>query len=289
MQECGILWEVVRANNPLSGENCSPDRQRPSTQQSSFAPCTSDRSWGYAYGVDARKMCVYETMTPLLLTAHPDARHDLECFTHVRSTWPLTASAMAVLLSTKMAALACNCLGVDACFLFNEQYIIKESRSGVDSSFEWHRDGEYMDADGQPVYISIWCALDDMTRDNGCLVVRPGSHHHHNHYHCYRRKGSKEEGGDGDYDVKHEEDKGRKNCHEVSELDLVIKKGSVVVMSNTLLHKSGINTTAFQRRAWMPQFSKHPIRHASSLSRMPHGEHSLVSLAVKLQRSTVHE
>jgi non-heme Fe2+,alpha-ketoglutarate-dependent halogenase len=41
----------------------------------------------------------------------------------------------------------------------------------------WHQDGAYFGL--QPcVLVSAWIAIDEATRDNGCLQVIPGSHHH---------------------------------------------------------------------------------------------------------------
>lgn len=60
---------------------------------------------------------------------------------------------------------------LDVCL---SQYIIKPPRSLL-SAFTWHRDSDWCrtgDVHYAP-YISVWCALDDMTLENGCLWVRP--------------------------------------------------------------------------------------------------------------------
>lgn len=66
-------------------------------------------------------------------------------------------------------------------FFFNEHYIVKPP-CNPDSKFAWHTDaGEqlqmlcYTDVHSVP-YVSLWCPLDNMTANNGSLVVYRGSH-----------------------------------------------------------------------------------------------------------------
>ena len=114
-------------------------------------------------------------------------------------------------------------VGADA-RLFNEQFIVKPHNCGIEGCFGWHRDSDSLEDTTVP-YISIWIALDDVTLDNGCLIV---------------------------------EDTALGGAPRALEMS----KGSAVVMSHLLRHKSGENKTRFQRRAWMPQFSKGPIMSA---------------------------
>jgi len=65
-------------------------------------------------------------------------------------------------------------LGSRRIFLFNEQYIVKPRESDV--SFAWHTDAEeqlgmWYKPDAVQ-YISAWCALDDMSEENGTLLLR---------------------------------------------------------------------------------------------------------------------
>ncbi|KAG2486305.1 hypothetical protein HYH03_015009 [Edaphochlamys debaryana] len=64
-------------------------------------------------------------------------------------------------------------------FLFNEQFIVKPPRSSAACAFAMHRDSDW--CRGRPEfrysrYVSAWTAVDDMTAENGALLVVPGSH-----------------------------------------------------------------------------------------------------------------
>lgn len=76
-------------------------------------------------------------------------------------------------------------------------------------------------------YLSLWVALTDTSPDNGCLLMRPGSHNMSND-----------------------------NNNEVV---LEMKAGDAVVFTDKVLHCSGPNRSAHVRMAWMPQFSDGPI------------------------------
>ncbi|CAH0479883.1 unnamed protein product [Peronospora belbahrii] len=57
-------------------------------------------------------------------------------------------------------------------FFFNEHYVVKPPRSLV--KFRWHRDDDEqltmcVHRESIRAYISAWCALDDVTRENGAL------------------------------------------------------------------------------------------------------------------------
>ena len=177
--------------------------------------------------VDQRPQCVYEPLGPKVLEVEcPEARTCRQEYDRVRSQWPCSKNMLGVIFSEKLLNIARRILGPQA-VLFNEQYIVKQSRSGIAGSFKWHRDSDSLLNAGISLdnisYISIWVPLDDATRDNGCLFVRPMVH-------------------DG--------------CDPIP---LEIPRGSAVVMSHLLFHMSGPNSTLFQRRAWMPQFSSQAI------------------------------
>ncbi|CAI5710366.1 unnamed protein product [Peronospora destructor] len=57
-------------------------------------------------------------------------------------------------------------------FFFNEHYVIKPPKSHVE--FRWHRDDDEQLAmcvhrESTQTYVSVWCALDDVTMVNGAL------------------------------------------------------------------------------------------------------------------------
>jgi ectoine hydroxylase-related dioxygenase (phytanoyl-CoA dioxygenase family) len=173
---------------------------------------------------------VYETLPPATLERSPSARHDALAFDTIRSAWPLTREGRDVLFGHRLRSLVRDLLGNEA-VLFNEQYIVKPSRSGTYGAFGWHRDSDSVvraTGENKIPYISVWVALDDATESNGCLVVRPL-------------------GSDDD-----------------DEVLLEVASGTAIVMSSLLWHRSGPNTTQFSRRAWMPQFSSRAIIHPES-------------------------
>lgn len=179
---------------------------------------------------ETRTGCIYEPLSPIVLESTPDARVSWKEYSRVRSSWPLSQSVLFDILLCDRIQTIVNALIDDDPRLFNEQYIIKPSNSGVSGAFDWHRDSDSLHSVGvvpQDVsYISIWIAMDDTTEDNGCLVVRP-------------------QNGLG------------------AEIALELDRGSAVVMSHLVYHKSGPNHTNFQRRAWMPQFSRGRITDAT--------------------------
>jgi len=77
--------------------------------------------------------------------------------------------------SDKMIASVGDCLGGGAEF-FHAKLMQKEARSG--GAWEWHQDYGYWYDDGflRDDMASCYVALDPATKDNGCLMVMPGTH-----------------------------------------------------------------------------------------------------------------
>lgn len=77
--------------------------------------------------------------------------------------------------SDKMIDLVGNCLGGAACF-FHAKLMQKEAHSG--GAWEWHQDYGYWYDDGflTDDMASCYVALDPAVRENGCLMVMPGTH-----------------------------------------------------------------------------------------------------------------
>ncbi len=147
-----------------------------------------------------------------------------------------------------MCAVATTFLGPTV-YLFHEQWVVKGAEQGM--RFAWHQDSGYIrfgDPDnGHAPYLTCWCALDDMTRENGTISVlseeRVGSR---NTVFPHRR-----EAGTNDL-VGYEGD-------EPGQL-IEAPAGSIAVFWSTNLHKSGANSTDRPRRAYLPQYSRAPIR-----------------------------
>ena len=71
-----------------------------------------------------------------------------------------------------MQAARNECDAATPVFFFNEHYVVKPPKSHVE--FRWHRDDDEQLAmcvhrDSIHVYVSAWCALDNVTRVNGAL------------------------------------------------------------------------------------------------------------------------
>lgn len=107
-------------------------------------------------------------------------------------------------------------------YLLNEQYIIKPPNTSESTQFQWHRDSDYYDDDRHKdeSTIACWTALDKVEEHNGTVEII-------------------------DF-------QGNKKV-------IYASPGSILFMSNKLLHKSTGNSSRLFRRAFMPQFSSRPI------------------------------
>jgi phytanoyl-CoA hydroxylase len=64
-------------------------------------------------------------------------------------------------------------IGYRAPALWQSMYIFKQP--GIGGEVRWHQDASYLVA-GAPGVTGIWIAIEDATRDNGCLWMQPGQH-----------------------------------------------------------------------------------------------------------------
>ncbi|CAD7701478.1 unnamed protein product [Ostreobium quekettii] len=188
--------------------------------------------------------CIFQPVRP-----DCDGVHGLGGYLQARKAWPCSTRVAELLLGGKMRELVKHCLGTGG-FVFNDQYIVKPPSSQL-TAFKWHRDSDQLcasEVDYQP-YISVWCALDNMTEGNGALTLLPGS----------------AVSWQSDAASARPEMDARlcSNMPDSTALDRQvvanISAGSLVVLSDTVLHRSGPNLSSFSRRAWMPQFSSKPI------------------------------
>jgi ectoine hydroxylase-related dioxygenase (phytanoyl-CoA dioxygenase family) len=146
-----------------------------------------------------------------------------------------------VIFSDVLADICRATLGPEA-YLFNEQYVIKAAEVGM--KFAWHQDSGYVGHPHRP-YLSCWCALDDMTVENGTVYMLP-----------YSRAGTRErvehvqEAATNDLVGYHGSDPGE---------PVIVPAGSIAVFSSTCFHRSGANTTKRMRRVHLSQYSAEPI------------------------------
>ena len=148
------------------------------------------------------------------------------------------------LFSDLMAEICRATLG-DTAYLFHEQYVVKAADS--DSRFAWHQDSGYI-GHYHRAYLSCWCALDDMTLDNGTVYILP-----------YSRDGRATSDDILDHSVEarsndkvgyHGDDPG---------IPAIVPAGSIVVFSSRTFHRSGANMTDAYRRSYLAQYSAEPI------------------------------
>ena len=147
------------------------------------------------------------------------------------------------------------------------QFIVKPARS-QGSAFGWHRDSDWcrQRLAQRHGYVSVWCALDDTTGENGALWVLPGSHGAAGPARPKAAGGRAEGGAGSGYVGSSETGPGGGAGGEPSAgaghegaVPLHVKAGTAVVMADTLLHCSGPNSSRHDRHAWMPQFSCGPL------------------------------
>jgi ectoine hydroxylase-related dioxygenase (phytanoyl-CoA dioxygenase family) len=130
----------------------------------------------------------------------------------------------------------------DNAYLFWEQFVVKGPEAGM--KFGWHQDSGYIGFDHEP-YMSCWCALDDMSEENGTVYVLP-----------FSRAGTRSrqehiiEEGTNDKIGYFGDDPG---------VPVVAPAGSVAVFSSVTFHRSSPNTTPRMRRVYLTQYSGTPI------------------------------
>jgi len=148
------------------------------------------------------------------------------------------------LFSELMSDIAKATLG-DNVYLFNEQYVVKAA--DTDSKFAWHQDSGYIGHYHTP-YLSCWCALDDMSDENGTIFVLP-----------YSRDGRHSADELIDHVVEEgTNDKVGYHGDDPGEL-VVVPAGSIAVFSSRTFHRSGSNKTDDYRRSYLAQYSSEPI------------------------------
>ena len=156
--------------------------------------------------------------------------------------------------SDLMAEICRSTLGERA-FLFNDQYVVKCAEKGV--HFSWHQDSGYIPHDHRP-YLSCWCALDDVTEENGTVYILP-----------YSLAGTRSK-------IKHVKDPDLNDLvgYTGSEpgVPVIAPVGSIAVFSSVAFHRSGANHTPRPRRIYLAQYSAEPIMNADGSKLWTHAD-----------------
>ncbi len=133
-------------------------------------------------------------------------------------------------------------------YLFVEQWVVKGAEQGM--KFAWHQDSGYVKfidpGNTHQPYLTCWCALDDMSSENGTISVLP----HGTVGTRDRVLDHVQEEGTNDLVGYHGNEAG---------IEISVPKGSIVVFSSTSLHRSSANRTNRRRRAYLAQYSSEPI------------------------------
>lgn len=117
--------------------------------------------------------------------------------------------------------------------LFWDQAVYK--RPETDKDFPWHQDNGYGLVLSEE-YVTCWIALEDATIDNGCIWIMPRSH----------KQGI----------VEHKSTPIGWQCYfgEDPGVPVPLKKGSMVVFSSLLFHRSGPNISQDIRKGYIVQY-----------------------------------
>jgi phytanoyl-CoA hydroxylase len=150
-----------------------------------------------------------------------------------------------VATDARWASVVLPLLGTGDARLYWEQAVAKPPFARTE--LPWHQDNGYTPLVPEE-YVTCWLALDDAVLDNGCLWVIPASHHQGTIRH---RNGS------GPFRVGHD-------GPEADGVPVPVARGSVLVFSSLLMHRSGPNSTDRQRRAWIIQYCGAQARSALS-------------------------
>ena len=158
---------------------------------------------------------------------------------------PLSYRPMMHLLSPELTAVATDrrwgpivlpLLGTSDARLYWEQAVAKPPQARTE--LPWHQDNGYTPLVPEE-YVTCWLALDDADLENGCLWVIPGSHTTGTQRHVNGDAGPFRVGYDGPAE---------------DGIAVPVRRGSVLVFSSLLMHRSGPNVTDRHRRAWIIQY-----------------------------------
>ena len=101
-----------------------------------------------------------------------ESRYYNRVFVQRLNLWTDHQGMRGLMLDPRLGKLASELAGVDGMRIWHDQALIKQPWANPTG---WHLDNPYWSYSSRDA-ISIWIALDDATRDNGCLYFLPGTH-----------------------------------------------------------------------------------------------------------------
>lgn len=159
------------------------------------------------------------------------------------------------LLAHKCAAVAAAALGCESPRVFNEHFVVKPAKHA--GPFQWHTDAAHQlemhyslcppglnaTHEDPDHYVSFWCALDDITPENGALVLLPLDVPQPAQWH---QAADAETIGQLDSSVSLVTTAG-------------LQAGDAVIFSSRMWHYSASNVSPQDRRVYYVQYSCRPI------------------------------
>ena len=118
--------------------------------------------------------------------------------------------------------------------LFSDQAFMKPP-GGIEKTY--HQDSAYFQIEPANL-VTCWLALDDVTLENGCLWVIPGSH----------LEGIKDHSQDWDVGDRIDKTIPEEALKRAQEVPITLRAGSCSFHHSVLLHRSGPNNTSTRRR-----------------------------------------
>jgi phytanoyl-CoA hydroxylase len=143
-----------------------------------------------------------------------------------------------------LVAEALRALGIEAAQLWQTMYIFKQP--GIGGEVRWHQDATYLNS-SPPSVVGLWVAVEEATRDNGCLWVQPGG----------QRSALREI-----YEVDHLSGRGTQRTLDPTPwpqagdaVAVEVPAGSLVAFSDHLPHYSSANRSPRSRHAFTMHFA----------------------------------
>ena len=142
-------------------------------------------------------------------------------------------------------------LGPDI-ILWNSSFFAKPAHDG--KATPWHQDGEYWPI--RPLATcTVWMAIDDATRENGCLSFIRGSHK-------ARRLLRHRTNESPDLTLNQELDPAEYDAAET--VDLVLEAGQISLHDVYLAHGSAVNASPEPRRGWVYECWGKSVKNSST-------------------------
>ncbi len=185
----------------------------------------------------------YTQLEPALAEKDPRGRERLAAMRKLWQLWKFDPVFEALIHHPAIVGVIEALLGPDIKF-FGDQMLLKPPFHG--SLKPYHQDSPYWPID-PPALVTCWIAMDESTRENGCMRFLPGSH---------RRGMVKHRHLEGPHIVPEEYG----SMDTTGEVAVELKPGGATFHHSLTLHETAANTTPYPRRA-------HTLAYMSSRSR----------------------